>query len=55
MAVKILSGIIAVALMVGYISVVLIKLKELPLIIVGGIGIAMMAWDLWDSMKDKED
>lgn len=55
MAAKILFGVIAVVLMAGYNSVVAIKLKEIPLVIVILIGIGMMLWDLWDSLKSKED
>lgn len=55
MAVKILCGIVAVALMVSYMSVPVIKLKEIPLAIVGLISIGMMLWDLWDSIKRKDE
>ena len=55
MLVKIFSGIIAAILLVGYLAVPVIKLQELPLAIVGMISIVMMAWDLWDSLKEKED
>jgi hypothetical protein len=55
MVVKILCGIVAVALMVSYIGVPVIKLKEIPLAIVGLICIVMMLWDLWDSLKEPED
>jgi len=55
MVAKILSGIIAVTLMVGYMAVPVIKLKEMPLAIVGLISIGMMAWDLWDSITRKDE
>lgn len=55
MAIKILSGIIAVVLLVGYLAVPVIKLQEISLAIVGLISILMMAWDLWDSLKQKDD
>ena len=54
MAVKILSGIIAAVLLIGYLAVPVIKLQEIPLAIVGLISVVMMAWDLWDSLK-KDD
>jgi len=54
MAVKILSGLIAAILLVGYLAVPVIKLQEIPLAIVGMISVVMMAWDLWDSLK-KDD
>ena len=55
MFVKILSGIIAAILLVGYMAIPVIKLKEIPLAIVGMISIVMMAWDIWDSLKQKDD
>jgi hypothetical protein len=55
MAVKIFSGLIAMALMIGFCAVAVIKLKDIPLTIVTLIGIGMMAWDLWDSLKEQDD
>ena len=55
MGVKILSGIIAAVLLVGYLAIPVIKLQEMPLAVVGLISIVMMAWDLWDSFKAKDD
>ena len=55
MAVKILSGIIAAVLLVGYLAIPVLKLQEIPLAVVGLISIGMMAWDLWDSLKTKDD
>jgi hypothetical protein len=55
MAAKILSAIIATVLLAGYLTVPVIKLQELPLAIVGLISVGMMAWDLWDSLKTKDD
>lgn len=55
MGVKILSGIIAAVLLVGYLAIPVIKLQEMPLAIVGLISIGMMAWDLWDSLWTKDD
>ena len=55
MGVKILSGIIAAVLLVGYLAIPVIKLQEIPLAVVGLISIVMMAWDLWDSLKAKDD
>lgn len=55
MFVKILSGIIAATLLVGYMAVPVLKLKEIPLAVVGMISVIMMAWDIWDSLKQKDD
>lgn len=55
MGVKILSGIVAVALFVAFLGVAVIKLKDIPLAVVTLFGIGMMAWDLWDSIKKQKD
>ena len=55
MVVKILSGLIAAVLLVGYLAVPVIKLKEISLAVVGMIAVVMMAWDLWDSTRQKDD
>ena len=54
MIVKIFSGIIAAILLVGYMAVPVIKLQEIPLAVVGMISVVMMAWDLWDSLKQDD-
>jgi hypothetical protein len=55
MAFKIFAGILAMALLVAYIGAPAVKLKEIPLVIVAFIGIAMAAVDLWQSLKSAED
>jgi hypothetical protein len=54
MPVKILSAIIAAVLLAGYMTVPVLKLQEIPLAIVGLISIVMMAWDVWDSLKQDD-
>lgn len=55
MAFKIFCGIVAIVLMVVYSGAVVVKLREIPLGIVVLIGLVMMAWDLWDSMRERDD
>ena len=55
MAFKIFSAIVAVVLMIAFIAPVAVKLKDVPLMIVVGVGIVMMLVDLWQSLKSKED
>jgi hypothetical protein len=55
MALKIIAGILAVALMLIYLAPVVWKLKEPALSIVVAAGIIMMLIDLWQSLKSKED
>jgi hypothetical protein len=55
MAVKIAAGVVALILIVGYLLPPVLKLKEVPLGIVIIIGLSMMAVDLWQSLKSRED
>jgi hypothetical protein len=50
---KVLAGIVAVALFVAYFGPIVIKLKDIPLGIVVLGGIALMAVDLWESLRDR--
>ena len=55
MAFKIFAGIVAMLLAIAYLAAPVIKLKDVALGIVVLIGLAMMAVDLWQSMKSKDD
>ncbi len=55
MGMKIFAGAIAVALFVIFNSVIVFKLKEVSLTIVILIGFVMMAVDLYQSLKSKDD
>ena len=55
MPIKIFAAIVAVALILSYLSPVVFKLKDIPLGVVILIGIAMMLIDLWQSLKSKDD
>lgn len=55
MAFKIVCGIAAAALLVVFTGAVVVKLKEVALIVVILIGIAMMLFDLWQSLQSKDD
>jgi hypothetical protein len=54
MAVKIAAGVVALILIIGYLLPPVLKLKEVALGIVILIGLAMMALDLWQSLKSKD-
>ncbi len=51
---KILSAIVAIVLVVGFLSPVIFKLKETPLFVVVGLGIGLMLWDMWGSLREKD-
>jgi hypothetical protein len=52
---KIIAGIVAAALLLTYMAPVVLKLQDVALWIVAGIGIVMMLVDLWQSLQSKED
>jgi hypothetical protein len=54
MAFRILAGVFAILLMVLYIGAIAVKLKDPALFIVGGIGLAMVIVDLWQSLREKD-
>lgn len=55
MPIKIFAGIVAIALMIAYLSPVVFKLKDIPLGVVILIGITMMLVDLWQSLQPEND
>jgi hypothetical protein len=52
---KIIAGIVAAALLIAFIGPVVVKLKDPALIVVALLGVGMMAVDLWQSLKTKDD
>ena len=54
-ALKILAGVLAIFLMLLYLSPVVWKLKDPALTIVVLAGVVMMLVDLWQSLQSKED
>ncbi|MDH4191467.1 MAG: hypothetical protein OEW21_14855 [Betaproteobacteria bacterium] len=55
MAFRIFSAIVAALLVIGFIWPVLIKLKEVALFVVAAIGIAMMLWESWETVREKDE
>ena len=55
MGLKIFAGIVAVGLMLAYVLPLVIKLKEVSLVVVIGIALTMMLVDLVQSVKSRED
>ena len=55
MAFKILASIVAAALLIIFMGPVVIKLKDVALSIVVLIGVAMMATDIWHTLRSKDD
>jgi hypothetical protein len=55
MPIKFFAAVVAVILVVGFLSPVVLKLKDVALGIVISIGIVMMLADLLQSLKSKDD
>jgi hypothetical protein len=54
-AIKILSGVIAVALFLAFLGPYVLKMQDVALGIVVIAGFVMMAVDLWQSIKSKDE
>lgn len=55
MPVKILSALVAAALMLAFLLPLVFKLKELELGVVVAIGLAMMLVDAWQSLRTRDE
>jgi hypothetical protein len=55
MAFKIFAGIVAGALLLIFISPVVLKLKDLALTGVVLVGVVMMIVDIWQSIRSRDD
>ena len=55
MGIKVAAALVAVILLAGYLLALVLKMKEVDLSIVVGIGLVLMLVDLWQSLKSKDD
>lgn len=55
MPIKIFAAAAAVVLMLGFLTPVVLKLKDIELGVIILIGIIMMLIDLWQSLQSKDD
>ena len=55
MSTKIVAGLVAVALMLAYLSPMIIKMKDAALTSVVVLGIVVMLVDLWQSLRKSRD
>ncbi len=55
MALKVIAGILAAALLLVFIGPVVVKLKDVALSVVVLIGVTMMLVDIWQSLRAKDD
>ena len=54
MLLKIITGLIAVVLMVGFVLPPAMKLKHVALAVVIAIGVVLMLIDLWQSLREND-
>jgi hypothetical protein len=55
MNLKTFAGILSAALLFVFIGPVVVKLKDVALSAVVTIGLAMMLYDLWQSLREKDE
>lgn len=55
MAFRIFSALVAIALMLAFLAPVVFKLKEVSLGAVILLGVALMLWDVWETLREKDD
>ncbi|MEO8567279.1 MAG: hypothetical protein ABI541_12910 [Betaproteobacteria bacterium] len=52
---KIVGAVVAAALLILFISPVVVKLKDVALSVVVLIGLVMMVTDIWHALRSKDD
>jgi len=55
MAFRILAALIAVTLFLAFLLPYALKMQDIALGVVIVVGLAMMGWDLWESLREKDD
>lgn len=55
MAFKILAGLIAATLLLGFLVPYVVKMQDLALGVVIIIGLVLMGRDLWDTFQEKDE
>ena len=54
MPVKLIFGVIAGLLVLAFLGVIVVKLEEASLTLIVLIAVGMMAYDLWESLREKD-
>lgn len=55
MSFRIIAALVAVSLLLGFLLPYVVKMQDVALGIVALVGVAMMARDLWDTFKEKDE
>lgn len=54
MIVKLIAGIIGLAALTAFLLPPIVQIKEVSMVVVGFVGVAMAAFELYESMREKE-
>lgn len=54
MLLKIIMGLVAMGFALTFYAIPILKLREIPLIVVVLVGVGMMVYEFWESLRDKE-
>jgi hypothetical protein len=52
---KVLAGLVAATLLLGFLVPYVLKMQDIALATVALIGVVMMARDLWDTFQEKDE
>ena len=55
MLLKLIAGFAGMILLLVFVGIPAWKLKEIPLVIVIVIGVAMMAYEFWEQVREKDE
>jgi hypothetical protein len=52
---NLLAGSIALIIALGYVGIIAVRVNSLPLWVVVGIGVAMMVWSFYESLREGDE
>jgi hypothetical protein len=52
---NLLAGSIALIIALGYVGIIAVRVNSLPLWVVVAIGVAMMVWSFYDSLRESDE
>jgi len=55
MLLKLLAGLVGMVLLLVFLGIPAVKLRETPLIIVILIGVARVAYEFWEQIREKDE
>lgn len=55
MLLKLIAGLVGMVLLLVFLGIPAVKLREIPLIVVILIGVAMVAYEFWEQIREKDE